>query len=84
MLLESRLTSVAIQRISDYQIRDLKELQQKFREAAEAGDSQALRATNYRFHFHLYELAGNPQTLEFVRVFMGEIPVYERDSKKAT
>ncbi len=74
LLLETRLTRAAAKRIDAAGIRALEDLNAELQAAAERGDNDATRSANFRFHFRLYEMAGEPQTLHFVRILWAKYP----------
>lgn len=74
LLLETRLTRAAARCIDAAGIRALEDLNAEILAAAERGDNDACRAANFRFHFRLYEQAGQPQTLHFVRILWAKYP----------
>ncbi len=74
VLLECRLISAAIQKITPLQLRELRELQCQLEKASRRGDRLRFRALNYRFHSHLYSAADLPQTLHFVQVLWAKYP----------
>lgn len=73
-LLETRLTAYALRRMTLGEMQQLELLAQEFDAASAAGDSNAARGANYRFHRYLYGLAGQPQTLHFVQVLWAKYP----------
>jgi DNA-binding GntR family transcriptional regulator len=82
LLLERDLTSIALHKITSGDVLMLQSLQQKVAAATAAGDLQAVRTANFRFHFYLYELADRPQTLHFVRVLWAKYPFTLQDQRK--
>ncbi|ROP83771.1 DNA-binding GntR family transcriptional regulator [Stella humosa] len=72
--LESRLTRAAAAGIDDAGVRALEELNDAILVAARSGNHDAARSANFRFHFRLYEMAGQPQTLHFVRILWAKYP----------
>ena len=44
------------------------------RERSTAGDNEATRAANYRFHHRMFEIAEMPQTLHFVQILWARYP----------
>jgi DNA-binding GntR family transcriptional regulator len=82
MMLERELTSIALHKITSGGVLMLKNLQQAISAASAAGDLQAVRTANFRFHFYLYELAGRPQTLHFVRVLWAKYPFTLQDQRR--
>ena len=45
-----------------------------FERAFNAGDNEAARAANYRFHHRMFEIAQMPQTLHFVQILWARYP----------
>lgn len=74
VLLETRLTLQAMRRITLGEMEQLQRLSQDFDRAYEAGDPNAARAANYRFHRHLYALAEQPLGFHFVQVLWAKYP----------
>lgn len=71
IMLEGDLTRLALQNMDSAEIAELCNFHQRYVEAK--GDIDRRRA-NYRFHFHLYEMAERPQTMQFVRVIWAKYP----------
>jgi len=82
LLLERELTAAALERMSPTKLQELLELQRFLVQSLGSGDLQAVRTANYRFHFRLYEIAEQPQTLHFVRVLWAKYPFTEQDVKR--
>lgn len=74
VMLESRLVLAAMKHMKPDSYADFAKLQREFEEADARGDREAVRALNYRFHSHLYALAGLPQTLHFAQVLWAKYP----------
>ncbi len=74
-LLETRLTLEAARRMTSNDLHVLKSINHDLLTAARSGDRAACQEKNYRFHFRLYELAGQPQTLDFVRILWAKYPL---------
>jgi DNA-binding GntR family transcriptional regulator len=74
MDLEGKLTAAAAKRMTPDVLQALLTLDKSIREALKRGDQQAVRGGNFRLHFRLYEAAGMPNTLEFVRVLWAKYP----------
>lgn len=74
VLLECRLISAAIGKITPTHLEELQELQSQLEKASRRGDRLRIRALNYRFHSHLYSIAELPQTLHFVQVLWAKYP----------
>jgi DNA-binding GntR family transcriptional regulator len=74
VLLETRLVSGAVERATAKDIAELRTLAAEFAEAYEAGDNERARASNYRFHHRLFEIAALPQTLHFVQILWARYP----------
>ena len=70
-LLEGRLVTAAL-RLGKVDLALLRETNARL--GAAMDDHDAVRRCNYRFHFILYEAAGQPQTLEFVRALWAKFP----------
>jgi DNA-binding GntR family transcriptional regulator len=85
VMLERDLTARALQRMTPAVLAGLRQHQAVIAAAAAAGhDRLTTRTENYRFHFHLYELAERPQTLQFVRVLWAKYPfiIQERGGRR--
>ncbi len=74
ILLETQLVKGAVERASGADIAELKVMADAFALAFEAGDNEAARAANYRFHHRLFAIAGMPQTLHFVQILWARYP----------
>ena len=74
VLLELRLTRAALAAIEPAALAALAALNAETEAAARINDRDVTRRTNYHFHFMLYELADQPQTLHFVRVLWAKYP----------
>lgn len=74
ILLETKLVKEAVARATGRDIAELKELAREFARAFDAGDNEAARAANYRFHHRMFEIAGQPQTLHFVQILWARYP----------
>ncbi|HVY16960.1 MAG TPA: GntR family transcriptional regulator [Rhodopila sp.] len=74
MTLEGKLTTAAARRISPADLEGLVALNENIRVAAARNAREDTRGSNFRFHFRLYECAGMPHTLEFVRVLWAKYP----------
>lgn len=74
ILLETQLVRGAVERADSRDIAELKRLGEEFSRAFAAGDNEAARAANYRFHHHMFEIARLPQTLHFVRILWARYP----------
>ncbi|MCC7274795.1 MAG: GntR family transcriptional regulator [Alphaproteobacteria bacterium] len=74
LLLETRLTLEASRRIDPAAIGALEAINQEIARAARRHDNDAVRSANFRFHFRLYEIAGQAQTLHFVRILWAKYP----------
>ncbi len=70
VLLEMELTEHATLRMTGATLKKLVDLNAEVLRNERRSD----RDTNYRFHFTLYEAAGMPQTLHFVRVLWAKFP----------
>lgn len=82
LTLERELTAIALSKITSGDILMLKDLQRAVTAATTAGDLQAVRTANFRFHFCLYEIAARPQTLQFVRVLWAKYPFTLQDQRR--
>lgn len=82
LMLERELTEAALDHLDPAAMAELDALQATLAKAIDAEDLQALRTANYRFHFRLYELAGRPQTLQFVRVLWAKYPFTAQDTDR--
>jgi DNA-binding GntR family transcriptional regulator len=74
ILLETQLVRGAVERATAADIAELKVLANAFATAFEAGDNEAARAANYRFHHRMFEIARMPQTLHFVQILWARYP----------
>ena len=74
ILLETQLVRGAVEKVTGGDISELKALASEFATAFEAGDNEAARAANYRFHHRLFEIAAMPQTLHFVQILWARYP----------
>lgn len=74
VMLELRLTKAALAGIQAETLDALSALNAETEAASHTNDRDATRRTNYHFHFMLYELANQPQTLHFVRVLWAKYP----------
>jgi DNA-binding GntR family transcriptional regulator len=74
ILLETRLVGAAVEKVTAQDIAELKVLASVFAEAFSAGDNEAARAANYRFHHRMFEVARLPQTLHFVQILWARYP----------
>jgi DNA-binding GntR family transcriptional regulator len=74
ILLETRLVRGAVERASTADIAELKVLADEFARAYDAGENEAARAANYRFHHRMFEIARMPQTLHFVQILWARYP----------
>lgn len=73
-LLETRLTMSAMRRMTLGEMEQMQRLAQEFERAHEAGDRNAARGANYRFHRYLYALAQQPLSFHFVQVLWAKYP----------
>jgi DNA-binding GntR family transcriptional regulator len=74
LLLESELIRHAVANVTDEDVAELEELARDFARTSAAPTSTETRAANYRFHRRLYELARQPQTLQFVEILWARYP----------
>lgn len=73
-LLESRLTREAAKRVTPEALGALSKINKEMLAALNKSDLAGVRSANFRFHFHFYELAEQPQTLHFVRILWAKYP----------
>jgi DNA-binding GntR family transcriptional regulator len=74
ILLETQLVRGAVEQATAADIAELKVLAEAFASAFDAGDNEAARAANYRFHHRMFEVARMPQTLHFVQILWARYP----------
>jgi DNA-binding GntR family transcriptional regulator len=74
ILLETQLVRGAVELATTQDIAELKPLAEEFSRAFAAGDNEAARAANYRFHHRMFEIARLPQTLHFVQILWARYP----------
>lgn len=74
IMLETRLVRGATERAGANELAELRDLAAEFARTHAAGDNEAARAANYRFHHRMFELAGMPQTLRFVQILWARYP----------
>lgn len=74
ILLETQLVRVAVERATPADIVELRGLAQEFERAIAAGENEAARGANYRFHHRMFEMAKMPQTLHFVQILWARYP----------
>lgn len=74
ILLETQLVRGTVERVTSADVAELKVLAGEFASAFEAGDNEAARAANYRFHHRMFEIARMPQTLHFVQILWARYP----------
>jgi len=74
ILLETQLVKAAVERATATDIAELKVIGDEFARAFEAGDNEAARAANYRFHHRMFAVAGMAQTLHFVQILWARYP----------
>jgi DNA-binding GntR family transcriptional regulator len=74
ILLETQLVRGAVEQATAADIAELNDLAQAFASAFDAGDNEAARAANYRFHHRMFEVADMPQTLHFVQILWARYP----------
>jgi len=74
ILLETQLVKAAVERATATDIAELKVIADEFARAFEAGDNEAARAANYRFHHRMFAVAGMAQTLHFVQILWARYP----------
>ena len=74
VLLETQLVRGAVERATAADLAELRALGADFASAYAAGENEAARAANYRFHQRLFEIAAMPQTLHFVQILWARYP----------
>lgn len=74
ILLETQLVRGVVERVTGEDIAELTVLASEFATAFEAGNNEAARAANYRFHHRMFEIAAMPQTLHFVQILWARYP----------
>ncbi|TCM20455.1 DNA-binding GntR family transcriptional regulator [Novosphingobium sp. PhB165] len=74
ILLETQLVRGAVENVTGADIAELTVLAGEFAAAFSAGDNEAARAANYRFHHRMFEIAAMPQTLHFVQILWARYP----------
>lgn len=74
ILLETQLVRSAAEKITSEGVAELRALAAQFASAFDAGDNEAARAANYRFHHRMFEFAAMPQTLHFVQILWARYP----------
>ena len=74
ILLETQLVRGTVEHAAAGDIAGLKPLAEEFSRAFAAGDNEAARAANYRFHHRMFEIAQLPQTLHFVQILWARYP----------
>ena len=74
IVLETQLVRGAIEQASSGDIAELRDLSGAFERSFAAGDNEAARAANYRFHHRMFEIARMPQTLHFVQILWARYP----------
>jgi DNA-binding GntR family transcriptional regulator len=74
-VLETRLTLEAARRMTLVDLNDLKVLNHDFFAALKSQSRPSLQEKNFRFHFRLYGIAGQPQTMDFVRMLWAKYPL---------
>jgi DNA-binding GntR family transcriptional regulator len=74
VLLETQLVRGAVENATAHDIEELQSLAREFETAVAAGQNQAARAANYRFHHRMFEIAKMPQTLHFVQILWARYP----------
>jgi DNA-binding GntR family transcriptional regulator len=73
-LLECRLVSAAVPKMTREHLSKLRQIQEELEQAARRHDRAAIRALNYRFHSYLYGIAGLRETLHFVQILWAKYP----------
>ncbi len=74
-VLEARLTLEAARRMTLADLDALKVLNHDFFAALKSQSRPSLQEKNFRFHFRLYGIAGQPQTMDFVRMLWAKYPL---------
>ncbi len=74
VLLECRLVSAAVPKMTRDRLGELRKIQDELEQAARRGDLARIRALNYRFHSDLYAIAELPETLHFVQILWAKYP----------
>ena len=74
ILLETQMVRGAVEHAAAADIAELKVLAGHFAQAFAAGDNEAARAANYRFHHRMFAIARMPQTLHFVQILWARYP----------
>jgi DNA-binding GntR family transcriptional regulator len=74
ILLETQLVRAAVEQAAAQDIDELRGLAAEFERAVTAGENEAARAANYRFHRRIFEIPDLPQTLHFVQVLWARYP----------
>lgn len=74
ILLETQLVKGAVEHATAADIDELRAVAGEFERAFDAGDNETARATNYRFHHRMFEIARMPQTLHFVQILWARYP----------
>ncbi len=74
ILLETQLVAGAVERANSEEVEELRKLAADFDRALAAGENEAARAANYRFHHRMFELAQLPQTLHLVQILWARYP----------
>ena len=74
-VLESRLTLEAARRMTPADLDALKVLNHDFFAALKSQSRPSLQEKNFRFHFRLFGIAGQPQTMDFVRMLWAKYPL---------
>lgn len=74
-LLETRLTAEAAKRMTAVDVDSLKALNHDLLVAVQTQTRSSVQQKNFRFHFRFYEVANQPQTLDFVRILWAKYPL---------
>lgn len=74
ILLETQLVRSAVERATAGDIDELTRLEKTFAAAVSAGENEAARGANYRFHHRMFEIAQAPLTLHFVQILWARYP----------
>lgn len=74
ILLETQLVKGAVEKATAENIAELQSIASEFERAFNSGDNEVARASNYRFHHRMFEIAAMPQTLHFVQILWARYP----------
>lgn len=74
ILLETKLVRGAVEKATSNDIAELRTMASQFSIAFDAGNNEAARGANYRFHHRMFEIAMMPQTVHFVQILWARYP----------